>query len=44
MTIGSDAPPAHLDAMKAAAAASVDAIAEDRLGTPDGSRPDVWKQ
>lgn len=30
--------------MKAAAAASVNALAEDCLGTPDGSRPEVWKQ
>lgn len=44
LLIDKDAPPTHLDAVKAAASASVDAIAEDCLGTPDGSRPEVWRQ
>jgi peptidyl-tRNA hydrolase len=44
LLIDKDAPPAHLDAVKAAASASVDAIAEDCLGTPHGDRPEVWRQ
>lgn len=44
LLIDKDAPPTHLDAVKAAAAASVDALAEDSLGTPDGARPEVWRQ
>lgn len=44
LLIDKDAPPTHLDAVKAAASASVDAIAEDCLGTGDGSRPEVWRQ
>lgn len=44
LLIDKDNPPTHLDAVKAAAAASVDAISEDCLGTPDGSRPEVWQQ
>lgn len=44
LLIDKDAPPVHLDAVKAAASASVDALAEDCWNAPDGDRPEVWQQ